>query len=160
MNVASQSPPSGFWGRSWSTLNSGLVVALIVALLGWGFQFYLTRQASTQTFNLTRVSELSTDGEKLDKAVISCLNSVSENPTDFPKNKDLALQAIVDHSLKVESLRSVIGDKPADSYLADLANLRDQIEITVDPLNAGANRTAFGRVIEKRRALIDNVRTA
>lgn len=157
MNSAAPSMAPGFLKRSWNALNSAFAVGLILALAGWAFQLNQTRVASAQTFNLTRVSELSTDGEKMDRSIVLFYNAAAEQKP-LEKAREAAKQAIVDHSLKVESVRSVIGAVDADSYLLALDALNQQLDRTVDRSNAGPNQTVFGRVIELRRSLIQKVR--
>jgi len=147
----------GFIKKSWNVINSTLAAGLIIALAGWAFQFHQTRVASVQTYNLTRVGELSSDGEKMDRSIVVFYNAAA-NQMPLDVARDAAKQAIVDHSLKVESVRGVIGAEDADAYLVALDTLSQQLDLTTDRTNAGPNKTAFGRVIELRRALIEKAR--
>lgn len=159
MNSAASSNAPGFLSKSWSALNSALIVALLVAVCGWGFQYRETRLASKQTYNLERVAELSADGEKVDRAIVAFFNAAAEGKP-VAVSRRTASQAIVDHSIKVESLRSVIGDRRADDYLAALNELDEQVAATMDARHAGPNKTAFGKVIETRRAVVNAVRAS
>ena len=157
MNSAANSQAPGFLKKSWNALNSALIVALIIAVGGWAFQYRETRLAATQTFNMERLAELSADGAKLDKSVVEFFDAAAQGD-DLRRSRKKVVAAIVDHSLKVESLRSVMGDASSDEYLRALNDLSEQVAATKDATHAGQNITALAKMIETRRALVKRVR--
>lgn len=158
MNIAVDDVMSGPSPRFWSRFNSALVVALIAAVVGWGFQLHLTRQASNQTFNLSRVAEFSTNGQALDKAIVAFFNTAAARQP-LEQKRAAAEQAVTDHSIKVEALRDVFGAEASDEYLHALGRLNDVVSETADERNSDANITAFGRVLELRRRLVQNAKS-
>jgi uncharacterized protein HemX len=138
-------------------MNSALFVALIVALGGWAFQMHQTRVAANQASGLQQINEFTADAAAMDRAVVRFFNAASEGKNlDQPREK--VEQALVDHSIKVEQLRAVLGPNRADEYLRAIETLQNEVAETSDATHNGPNETAFGRVLELRRTMVSEAR--
>ena len=157
MNAVAADPRPGFFKRSWNALNSALAVGLIVALAGWAFQAYQTRLAANQASNLQQIQEFASDAAATDRAVVRFLNAAAE-ARNLNQPRQQVEQALVDHSIKVEQLRDVLGPERADEYLRAMEQLQIELEQTTDATHNGPNETALGRVIELRRSMVTRAR--
>ena len=153
--VANQKP--GLLRTSWNALNSVLLAGLIIAGAGWAFQVHQTREAARQTANLERISDFTADAAATDRAVVRFFDAAAEGQ-DLSKARDGAQQALVDHSIKVESMRDVFGQSSSEQYLRAIERLQNEIEATKDATHAGPNVTALGREIQLRRSLVEKAR--
>lgn len=133
--------------------NSAVVVALIVASLGWLTQCQQTREAQRLSYQMQQVSAFKDSGSKLDAAVVDVFDNLADGK-DVEGSRLAFNQAVKEHIIRTENDRIIFGDRDADEYLKALRVLRSEVEIAEDARNSGARVTAFADVVEKRRSLM------
>ncbi len=135
-------------------LATALFIPLILLGAGWYFSTRSAHEASIQTFNVERVTEFQNTGEVVDRKV-SAFFTATANGRATDAARDAALESLIDHATKTESLRGVLEPSASRQYMHTLGELREAIEQTRGPTTAGYNTTLLGRVIVERRALAD-----
>ena len=127
-------------------------LALAIAVGGWGFQYYQTKEAQHLAYAVDHISEFKKSGAELDQVTAGLYDTLAKN-ADADAQKLKFRDVYLKHATLAEADRELLGISETENYLAALNVLSDEVEKSKDAHGSGSRVTAFAAVIHARRRL-------
>jgi hypothetical protein len=152
-----------------STPAAASLKAVVKAILKWvvggglllfGVQWYIARQdareATVQTYNLSRVAAFRDSGAELDKKVAVFADGAAEGRS-LSESRQAVRSALIDHAAKTFAMQDAFGIAATTKYTTELKGLQAAVEATTDATNSGPIITSLSRVVVERNHLAEDV---
>lgn len=137
-------------------VTGGLLLWAITASFQWYVARQDAREATVQTYNLSRVAAFRDSGAELDKKV-AAFNDAAAEGQSLSEARQKVREAMADHAAKTFAMQDAFGKAATDRYSDELKVLQTAVEDTKDATNSGAIITALSRVVVTRTKLADEV---
>lgn len=139
----------------WS-VTGGLLLWAITASVQWYGARQDARQATVQTYNMSRVAAFRDSGAELDKKV-AAFNDAAAEGRSLSEARQSVRDAMADHAAKTFAMQDAFGKTPTERYYDEVKALQTAVESTKDATNSGEIITALSRVVVARTKLADEV---
>ena len=137
-------------------VTGGLLLWAITASFQWYVARQDAREATVQTYNLSRVAAFRDSGAELDRKV-AAFNDAAAEGQSLSEARQNVREAMADHAAKTFAMQDAFGKAATDRYSDDLKALQNAVEQTKDATNSGAIITALSHVVVARTKLADDV---
>jgi hypothetical protein len=133
---------------------------LLLFTVTFGIQLHFARQdareATIQTYNLSRVAAFRDSGAELDKKV-AAFNDAAAESQSLSEPRQAVRSALVDHAAKTFAMQDDFGAEATAQYTADLKALQSAVEATNDHTTPGPIITAMSRMLVDRNRMAEAV---
>jgi hypothetical protein len=137
-------------------VTGGLLLWAITASFQWYVARQDAREATVQTYNLSRVAAFRDSGAELDKKV-AAFNDAAAEGQSLSEARQNVRDAMADHAAKTFAMQDAFGKAATNRYSDELKTLQTAVEDTKDATNSGAIITALSHVVVTRTKLADEV---
>jgi hypothetical protein len=152
------------WGGILAFLNSALVIALVVAAVGYFSERSKNTQATLQAQqlavraqDLTRINTFQDSGVAVDQAFVEFETALKKGAGREKARENFLAKARL-HASQSNELRSLIGDTPTDDHLKALKALQDTIRNQQDFSSYGDVRTALSSFLTTREMAVERAK--